>query len=172
MVSKDVDHDAIRDELKVPAKGLLYSGLLSVVLVVIGTIGGLVYGGVQTDKIVDNLVWQMYGVDQRPEKLDRSNRRDPDKDKKDKERRDAQANTVLTLTIGGAIIAASTLAAFYCVAVAGGVLMGQLRNYRMCRVACIVALIPLVSPLIVVGIPFGIIGLAKLRKPGVKRAFN
>ena len=33
------------------------TGLLSVILVVLGTIGGLIYGSAVTDKLVDNIVW-------------------------------------------------------------------------------------------------------------------
>ena len=167
-----INHDVIRDELKIPARGLLFGGLLSVALVVIGTIGGLAYGSVEKDRLVDNLVWQIYGVDQRPSKLDRNNRPDTEAAEEAKELRAAQANTVLTLSIGSIIIGSAFLAAFYSVAIAGGILMGQLRNYNMCRIACIVAMVPFVSPLIVVGIPFGIMGLVKLSKPEVKRAFS
>jgi len=171
-IAKSVDHDAVRESLKLPAKGLLITGLLSMLIVVFGTVGGLVYGGAQKDKFVNNLVWQIYGVNEVEEKLDRNNQRDPKAAQKASERRAAQATTVMTLSIGAAIIGAAVLCAFYCFAISGGVLMGQLRNYNLCRLACIVALIPVISPLIVVGIPFGIIGLAKLNKPGVKRAFS
>ena len=171
-IAREVDHEVIREQLKLPSKGLLATGLLSVILVVLGTIGGLIYGGSQTEQIVDNLVWQIYGVNRKVEKLDRNNRPDPKAAKAAQEKRAAQATTVLTLTIGGIIIGSAVLCAFYCFSIAGGVLMGQLRNYNLCRVACILALIPVISPLIVVGIPFGIIGLSKLSKPEVKRAFS
>ncbi len=171
-LARSIDHDAVRQELKVPARGLFVSGLLSVVLVLLGTVGALVYGGAQRDQLVDNLVWNIFGVNRQQEKLDRNNRPDPKAEKKAKERRDAQATTVLTLTVGGVIIGAAMLSAFYCFAVAGGILMGQLTNYHLCRVACILALIPILSPLIVVGIPFGVMGLAKLRRREVKRAFS
>ena len=42
MANAALDHDTIRQELKMPAKGLLITGLLSVVLVIGGTMGSLV----------------------------------------------------------------------------------------------------------------------------------
>jgi len=171
-IAKAVDHDVIREQMSLPAKGLFATGLISVILVILATIGGLYYGSTAREEIVDNLVWNMFGVNRQAEVLDRNNRVDPKAAKKAQEQRDAQATTVMTLTIGGIIIAAAVLCAFYCFAISGGILMGQLRNYNLCRMACILALIPVISPLIVVGIPFGIIGLSRLNKPEVKRAFG
>jgi hypothetical protein len=168
---QQVDHDMVREKLRLPARGLFGTGLLSVILVILGTIGGLVYGGAQREQLVDNLVWQIYGVNRQQESLDRNNLPDPKAVKEAQAKRDAQANMVLTLTIGGIIIGAAVLCAFYCFAIAAGVLMGQLRNYRLCRLACILALIPVISPLLVAGIPFGILGLTQLNKPQIKKAF-
>lgn len=163
------DHESIRESLKMPAKGLLITGILSVLLVIGGTVGTLIYGAAQRDEIVRNLIWNIYGVDVN---ADVSQVQETKKMKEANERRDKQANTVLTLLIGGIIIVCLTLCAVYLFAVSGGILMGQLSNYKVCKIACIMALIPVISPLIVVGIPFGIMGLAKLNKPEVKRAFG
>ena len=172
MANAALDHDTIRQELKMPAKGLLITGLLSVVLVIGGTMGSLVYGTASKDKLVRHLIWNIYGVDVNAEP-DRASRNQQTKAaEEDAERRDKQANTVLTLLIGGVIIVALTLCAIYFFAVSGGILMGQLRNYKVCKIACILAMIPVLSPLLVLGIPFGMMGLAKLNKPEVKRAFG
>ena len=88
------------------------------------------------------------------------------------ERQDAQANAVLTISVGVLIITAAVLAAVYSLSMAGGILLGQLNNYKLCKIACIVALVPVLSPLVVVGIPFGLMGLMKLRNPDVKKAFG
>ena len=170
LASTSVDHDAIRARLSVPSKGLLFTGLLSVILVVAGTVGGLIYGSTQTDRIQRELVTRMFGAEAEPSST-RARRQDTKKEKEQKELRQSRANTVLTLALGGVIISSLILSSFYVFAVAGGILMGQLRNYKVCRIACILALIPVISPLLVAGIPFGIIGLAKLRDPDVKRAF-
>ena len=69
MAKRDVDHDAIRDKLKVPAKGLLITGILSVLIVIGGTAGGLIYGSTQTEQIVRDLTWRIYGVDEADESL-------------------------------------------------------------------------------------------------------
>ena len=170
-LAKAVDKDAIREMLKVPAKGLFFSGLLSLVLIIGGTVGGLIYGSGQTEKLVDNLVWQIFG-ENRLEEAAAKNAKQSKALEKAKERRDAQAQTVLTLSIGGSIIAASVLCAIQCCSIAGGVLMGQLHNYKLCRMACIIAMVPVLSPLVVVGIPFGFMGLMKLKRTDVKRAFG
>lgn len=170
MAKAGVDHESIREMLKVPAKGLLITGILSVLMVIVGTVGGIIYGSTQTDKIVRNLVWQMYGVDTKAPR--EAGQQETKAAKEAEERREKQANTVMTLVFGGIVIGALTLCAIYFFAVSGGVLMGQLRNYKLCKLACILALIPVVSPMIVLGIPFGIMGLAKLNKPEVKKAFS
>ncbi len=123
------------------------------------------------DRIQRELVWRMFGVQEDEPTSLGARRRETKKEEERKELRESRANTVLTLALGGVIISSLTLLSFYVFAVAGGVMMHQLRNYQLCRVACILAMIPVISPLIVVGIPFGVIGLAKLRDPDVKRAF-
>lgn len=170
-LSKAVDKDAIREALKVPAKGLFFSGLLSIALVFGGTIFGLIYGSSQTEKLVDNLVWQIFG-ENRVEEASAKNKKASKALEAAKERRDAQAQAVLTLSIGGGIILAAVLSVIYCCSVAGGVLMGKLHNYKLCRAACIMAMIPVISPLVVVGIPFGFMGLMKLKRPEIKRGFG
>ncbi len=167
---RDVDHDAIKEMLKTPAKGLLITGILSVVLTMMAMAGGLLYGSVQTDAIVEDLVFQFYG----PEPSPPDGRRSFSEEEKEANeiRRKKQGDTVLLLVIGGILILSLAMCAVYMFAVAAGVLMGQRKNYKLCRLACIIALIPVLSPLLVVGIPFGMMGLAKLGKPEVRKAFS
>ena len=167
-VGKSVDGETIRKSLNVPAKGLFFCGLLSIVLVVLGTIGAFVYGSSQTETMVDNLVWQIFGVDRTAKPSGKTTKFMEE----EKERQDAQANAVLTVSVGVLIISAALLAAVYSLSMAGGILMGQLNNYKLCQIACIVAMVPVLSPLVVVGIPFGLMGFLKLRNPDVKKAFG
>jgi hypothetical protein len=88
-----------------------------------------------------------------------------------KERRDSQAQTAFTMVLGSITIGSLLLSSAYMVFISGGIMMMQLRNYRMCKIACIMAMIPGLSPLVVVGIPFGIIGLRQLSQRNVKKAF-
>jgi len=172
MAKANIDHESIRQELSTPAKGLLYSGILSVILVIGATVGSLVYGATQTKSIVRNLVWNMYGIDTDADTTGGNRFKRSKAEKELEASREKQANTMMTLAIGVIIILGISMCAVYFFAISGGILMGQLSNYKVCRLACILALIPVVSPLIVVGIPFGLMGLAKLKKPEVKRAFN
>lgn len=59
---------------------------------------------------------------------------------------------------------------------AGFVLYGSLQmrkrqNYSTARMACVVAMIPLLGPCCLLGIPFGIWGFFQLGQPGVKESF-
>src|SRR5262245_36318166 len=54
----------------------------------------------------------------------------------------------------------------------GAVQMMRGKNYRMARVAAILAINPFTSCCFLVGIPIGIWALVVLRKPEVKAAFN
>jgi hypothetical protein len=47
-----------------------------------------------------------------------------------------------------------------------------MKNYSLARSAAIVAVIPLIGPCCVLGIPFGIWALVALGKPGVQEAFS
>ncbi|MGI9519265.1 MAG: hypothetical protein ACR2NP_19600 [Pirellulaceae bacterium] len=172
LAKSGVDHESIKAKLKIPSLGLLITGIISVVLVLAGTVGGLIYGSSQTERIQRELVTRMFGAEEEEASSTRVRRQTTKKEKERKELRQSRANTVLTLSLGGVIISALMLCSFYVFAVAGGILMGQLRNYQVCKIACIMALIPVISPLLVAGIPFGIIGLAKLRNPEVKKAFT
>lgn len=167
-LTKAIDSETVRNSLKLPARGLFFTGLLSILLVVFGTVGAFVYGSSQTETMVDNLVWQIFGVDRNAKPAGKTTKFMEE----EMERQDARANAVLTVSVGVLIISAALLAAVYSLSMAGGILMGQLNNYSLCRIACIVAMVPILSPLIVVGIPFGLMGLMKLRNPEVKKAFG
>jgi hypothetical protein len=66
-------------------------------------------------------------------------------------------------------------AAFFFTAIliaVGGAKMAFMESYSMARIAAILACIPLISPFVVWGIPFGIWALVVLRDPKVKAAFE
>lgn len=54
----------------------------------------------------------------------------------------------------------------------GAIQMKNLRNYEKARAAAIVAMIPLLGPCCLLGIPFGIWAFVALGQPGVRNAFR
>lgn len=54
--------------------------------------------------------------------------------------------------------------------ICGSLRMRELKNYRLCRVSAIVAILP-TGPDVVFGVPFGLWALLILRRPDVKAAF-
>ena len=58
------------------------------------------------------------------------------------------------------------------VILAGAVCLQTCRAYPMAMIACIIASIPCCSPIVVLGMPFGIWGLVVLMNDDVKRAFR
>jgi hypothetical protein len=54
----------------------------------------------------------------------------------------------------------------------GALQMKRLKNYRVAVAASIVAMIPLVGPCCILGIPFGIWAVMTLGKPGVRQSFS
>ncbi len=54
----------------------------------------------------------------------------------------------------------------------GSAKMGHLESYKLGRFAGILACIPMVSPFIILGIPFGIWSLRLLGRDEIKTAFN
>lgn len=168
-VAKGIDHEAARKSLAVPARGLALTGFLSVLVALGGLAGGFVYSFSNEIEIKEYWSYQLFGDE--PEE-ERTTRR-PDS-KKEEERKARKANkdqAAFTIVMGAIGIAGFALAALYMVFGVAGVMMGQLSKYRLCRIACILAMIPGLSPLIVAGIPFGIIGLKKLSNRDIKKAF-
>ena len=50
--------------------------------------------------------------------------------------------------------------------------MGRLESYRLAVTGCILSVIPGLSPLVYLGIPFAIWGIVLLRKPTIQQAFD
>lgn len=167
-IAKPVDHESIRASLTLPARGLLASGILSLIIAVVALIGGVIYCASNKMEMQRYWVIQLFGEEI---KLSTSGRGDSKKLVELKERRDSQAQTAFTMVLGAITIGGIVLSAIYMLFISGGIMMMQLRNHKMCKLACMVALVPGLSPLVVVGIPFGIIGLRQLSRKGVKKAF-
>ena len=129
---------------------------------------GISYSAFQSEGIKDRLVEQMFGRVEQQSGVFGGNKAEQEL----REKRQAQAQVVVTLMTGGVFILALILCVFYTIALAGGIMMRQFRNYKLCRIACTVALIPILSPLVVVGIPFGIWGLSRLSQADIKNAFS
>ncbi len=163
-----VDHNTIRARMRVPSRGLLLTGMLSVVIAIAGLAGGIIYSAMNRDSIKRYWVVQLFGE----EIADINPRSTSARVKELKEKREAQAQTAFALVLGAISIGCLIVASVYMMYVSGGILMGQLKNYRFCRWVCLMAIVPVISPLIVVGIPFGLMGLAQLSKPEVKKAFD
>lgn len=159
--------EAIQERLRTVSRGLIITGALSVVIVVAMIGYGTVYLFSNQTAIQNQMGDYIFGKEAAPpargnEKMEIERR----------EKREARAQTALTLTMGGGAIVMFSLLACYTFALCGGILMSQLKNYRFCRIACIIAVIPVLSPLVVFGIPFGVTGLTKLSKPDIRKAFN
>jgi hypothetical protein len=164
-----VDHEAVKKSLAVPARGLAVTGILSVALAMGGLFGGFLYSFNNEVDIKEYWSYQIFGDEPEPERTSRR----PDS-KKEEERKARKANkdqAAFTIVMGVIGIGGMALGAMYMVFAVAGLMMGQLRKYRLCRIACILAMIPGISPLIVGGIPFGIIGLKKLSNRDTKKAF-
>ena len=54
----------------------------------------------------------------------------------------------------------------------GAIKMNNMTNYGVAKAAAIVAIVPLVSPCCLLGIPFGIWALVVLNKPHVRNSFR
>lgn len=67
---------------------------------------------------------------------------------------------------GVALIIASSFVLY------GAIQMRNLEKYEIARAAAIVAMVPLLGPCCIVGIPFGIWAFIALGKPGVRNAFR
>ncbi len=165
---KPIDHDSVRNSLKTAARGLLITGVLSAVISLTCLVGGIIYSATNKVEIQRYWVYQLFGEEI---KLNASGRGDSKKTKELKERRDSQAQAAFTLVLGGVTIGCLALSSVYMLYISAGILLVQLRSYRMCKFACILALIPGISPLLVLGMPFGIIGLRQLNKREVRKAF-
>jgi len=70
------------------------------------------------------------------------------------------------------IIWAYTLFVASCFVLSGSFQMLKRRNFRRVRASCVVAMVPLVGPCFVLGIPFGIWAFLVLSKPGARQLFN
>jgi hypothetical protein len=169
-VIREVSHETVRRTLRLPATGLLGTGLISLVISLGALAYGIVYSGTNRENLQRHWVLQLFGEDAAALRTDRA--ADQKRIKEEKELQVARANAAFTIVLGGIIVGCLLAAALSMAYVSGGVLMMQLRNYRACRVICVMAMIPVISPLLVLGIPFGIAGFAKLGRPEIRRAFN
>lgn len=59
-----------------------------------------------------------------------------------------------------------------CFVLFGSIKMKQRKSFATAKAASIVALIPLIGPCCILGIPFGIWALIALGKPGVRQSFS
>lgn len=70
-------------------------------------------------------------------------------------------------TIWGAVLVIASSFVLY-----GAVQMRRLRSFGTARAAAIVAMIPLLGPCCILGIPFGIWAFVVLVRPGVRKSFT
>lgn len=166
---KPVSHETIRSQLLLPSRGLVLTGVLSLIIAISGVAYSIVHSGVNRDQMQRNLIVELFGpdalaLDTKPTDVTRI--------KEVRARQIARANAIFTLRLGGIVIGFLALGALSMAYISGGVLMGQLRNYRTVRLITLMSIIPGLSPLVVAGIPFGIMAMTKLSRPHVRRAFN
>ncbi|MGO8744911.1 MAG: hypothetical protein ACLQNE_02870 [Thermoguttaceae bacterium] len=74
---------------------------------------------------------------------------------------------VLPIDIGFTVVLAAHLVILF-----GAFQMCRIRRYRLAKTAAIISLVPLCSPLVILGMPFGIWALVVLSRPNVKSAFR
>ena len=74
---------------------------------------------------------------------------------------------VVVRTIWGIVLLSASSYVFY-----GSLKMKKMTDYGTARAAAIVAMIPLVGPCCLVGIPFGVWAFAVLSKPDIRNAFH
>lgn len=77
-----------------------------------------------------------------------------------------QTQITIRILWGILLVAASSFVLY------GGIQMKGLRNYGLAKAAAIVAVIPMVGPCCLLGIPFGIWAFITLNDPAVKNAFT
>ena len=79
----------------------------------------------------------------------------------------SKETTVVVRTIWGILLLIASSFVLY-----GGIRMRDLQSHGVARAAAIVAMIPLLGPCCVLGIPFGIWALITIEKPEVRKAFR
>jgi hypothetical protein len=77
-----------------------------------------------------------------------------------------QTQVAIRSVWGGVLVIASSFVLY------GAIQMRNLKSYRTARAAAIVAMVPLLGPCCLLGIPFGIWAFVALGKPGVRDAFR
>ncbi len=170
LADRKLNRDKLRDKVKLPAYGLIIAGAVSLAVTLGGLVFGISYSALQAELIKEQMADALFGPVELPSNMQNIQaQRAADKIR---DARKSQAQMVVTLIVGSTVIGALIMCALYTVALTGGVQMMRFQNYKLCRLACIIAVIPLVSPLIVAGIPFGIWGLARLAETDIKRAFE
>jgi hypothetical protein len=78
----------------------------------------------------------------------------------------------VTAVQGGSMAVSVAFLLLQLVVLIGAIRMLQVRSWGLCLAACIVAVVPCVSPCLILGIPFGIWGLVVLMREDVKLAMR
>jgi hypothetical protein len=74
---------------------------------------------------------------------------------------------IIVRTIWGVVLLIASTFVLY-----GAIQMRNQNNYGVARAAAMVAMVPLIGPCCILGIPFGIWALVVLNKPGLRDSFR
>lgn len=86
-----------------------------------------------------------------------------------KKKRDAESNFGMMSTI---FIVALTFLLLNAIVLSGALQMRRLKKHRASVAAAAVSVIPVLTPLVIVGIPFGAWAMIKLQNPEIRRYFT
>ncbi len=76
------------------------------------------------------------------------------------------------VSLSAAFIVATSLVLLNSIVLSGAIKMRKLQRHRSSVAAAALAIIPVLSPLVILGIPFGIWAMIKLSDPEIKRYFT
>ena len=166
----DAAEQVIRAKVARPALGLKIVSIISLVVILVGSIVEVGILMVNRDSIIARMN-DDYRAQLQARTTGRKRKLSKDQQEEMKVRAKWHEN-LFTIRMGSAIVGAffgACIASFFVIA---AYRMANLMGYRHAYAASILAMIPICSPLVVVGIPFGIWSFMVLNDKDVKRAFK
>lgn len=148
-------------EVRRPAIGLISISALNLGLALISIFATVIYQGLQLIEPSDGDV--AYSA---PKENESKQERELRIAREEKQK--AEGNFISLSTV---FVAAMTIILVNAIVLSGGIKMLHLQKHSHAVTAAAISIIPILSPLLIVGIPFGIWAMIKLGNPEVKRYF-
>ena len=169
--SGEIDMKALAERLKLPGYGLMITATLSLAVAIGGGIWVIAWtSGPEAATSKTALADAIYGESAlNAETLEYFS---ASRIAEARKKRDGELKIVNAIMLGGEAILILFLASIYMWVLVGGFMLLNMRKYTLCRFACLIAVIPVFSPLLVAGMPFGIIALFRLTERRYKKAFG